>query len=185
MHRNQLLSLILEYQLRYPEEGETIHRFISFIKKNKACFDRNLASGHVTGSAWVLSLDRTKVLLTHHRKLNKWIQLGGHADGHSDIYSAALREAYEESGLKEIIPVTRNIFDIDIHSIPKIGNTPSHNHYDVRFAFQVSGPETFRVSQESHDLSWVEVNKLHEITHEPSMKRMEKKSIRNFHGTSE
>src|SRR5215510_11521790 len=89
-----------------------------FVAANPNCFERSLQIGHVTGSAWIVDLDRTHALLTHHRKLNKWLQLGGHADGDPDILRVALREAREESNLDAIRPVSENIFDVDIHVIP-------------------------------------------------------------------
>ncbi len=175
MHRNALLSLILDYRNAHPEEALTIGRFTSFIKQNKDCFKRELETGHLTGSAWLVNLDQTKVLLTHHRKLNRWLQLGGHADGESDILSVAMREAYEESGLNQIIPVKKEIFDLDIHRIPERGKECAHDHYDIRFALQAVGSEDFQVSEESHDLSWIDIVSFHQMTSETSMLRMQNK----------
>ena len=63
------------------------------------CFERSCVPGHVTGSAWLVSHDRSRFLLTHHRKLGRWLQLGGHSDGDPDTAQVALREAREESGI--------------------------------------------------------------------------------------
>jgi 8-oxo-dGTP pyrophosphatase MutT (NUDIX family) len=104
----------------------------------------------------------TRVLLTHHRRLNKWVQLGGHTDGDPDVHTAALREAKEESGIEGVKPPFGNIFDIDVHRIPARGDEPAHYHYDIRFIAAVTGPEGYTVGDESHDLAWVEVGKLAE-----------------------
>jgi len=175
MHRAPLIALLLGYRETYPEEDVCVDRFLAFIQAQPDCFERRLPIGHVTGSSWIVSKDEQKVLLTHHRKLNRWFQLGGHAEGNSDILSVALREAYEESGLRGILPVKREIFDLDIHLIPKRGEERAHHHYDVRFALKVEGDEAFQVSDESHALAWVEIDHLRTKTQEISMLRMQKK----------
>lgn len=183
MHRKQLLSLIAHYRTLYREEAETVQHFMSFVEAQRNCFDRNLAIGHITGSAWMVNQDRTKVLLTHHKKLNRWLQLGGHADNNSDIQSVALQEAYEESGLKHIIFVREDIFDLDIHLIPERGQEKSHFHYDVRFALQTKGSEKFKVSNESHELSWVSIKALSEIISDASIRRMQVKWLAEYSTT--
>jgi len=175
MYRKPLLSLLRIYQNKHPEEQETLQCFIRFVQDNRNCFERSLSMGHVTGSAWLVNIDHSKILLTHHRKLNKWLQLGGHADGESNIASVALREAYEESGLACIVPLSGEIFDIDIHHIPKNRKEAAHFHYDVRFALEVQGSENVTVSAESHDLSWVSILALHETSDETSILRMRQK----------
>ena len=86
-----------------------------------------------------------------------------------------MREAQEESGLEEINPVDRQIFDIDIHLIPARGEEPAHYHYDIRYAFQYLGNEGYVISDESHDLDWVEIENLDQLTREASMLRMASK----------
>ena len=101
-HRQMLSQLVDRYQMRYPEEAQMIERLQAFIRDNPDCFKRQLAVGHVTGSAWLLDAQGMTVLMTHHKKLNIWVQLGGHADGESDIAQVAMREAHEESGLDNL-----------------------------------------------------------------------------------
>ena len=84
----------------------------------------------------------------------------------------ALAEAREESGIDALVPVSNAIFDIDIHAIPARKNEPEHYHYDVRFALRTENSETFTVSDESHALAWVDINRLGELTQEASMLRM-------------
>lgn len=175
MHRNALLSLLEVYKNKYPGEREILRSFIHFVRDNISCFERSLAKGHVTGSAWLVNRDHSKILLTHHRKLNKWLQLGGHADGESNIGAVALREAYEESGLKSIVPLSEEIFDIDIHRIPENPKEEAHFHYDVRFALEAQVCEKVTVSLESHDLSWTSILGLHEQSDETSILRMRQK----------
>ena len=175
MHRKNLLALLARYREENPEETGTVERFIDFVSAHPDCFERSLQEGHVTGSAWMVDRSGTRVLLTHHKRMNKWVQLGGHTDGHHDVLDAALREAREESGIEGIKPLSGDIFDIDVHPIPARKDEPAHYHYDVRFTVTVTGSEEYTVSDESHDLAWVDVGRLSEYTAEESMLRMGRK----------
>ena len=115
------------------------------------------------------------VLLTHHRKLNRWLQLGGHADGQANILNVALREAREESGIAEVVPVSQAIFDLDIHRIPARGDEPAHDHFDVHFAVQTRTTDQYIVSDESYALCWVDIARLSDMTQESAMLRMPQK----------
>lgn len=174
MHRQPLLRSIEEYLTRYPDENDVVSRLRSFIDREPACFERSTAEGHITGSAWLVDEAGEHVLLTHHRKLNAWFQLGGHADGESDVLAVALQEAREESGITLIEPVSTLIFDIDIHLIPARGSEREHFHYDVRYAFRTH-ERSFVVSAESHDVAWIRIDRITDVTTEPSMLRMAQK----------
>ena len=121
MHRNDLNARLGEYRSRWPEESETVARFEAFIDSHPDCFERSCPVGHITGSAWIVNRMGGRVLLTHHAKLGRWLQLGGHSDGDPDTLEVALREAREESGL-EVRAVDENIFDLDVHLIPACGD---------------------------------------------------------------
>ncbi|MBN2323435.1 MAG: NUDIX hydrolase [Spirochaetes bacterium] len=175
MHRKKLLDLLERYRKKNPDESAVVDRFVSFISANPGCFKRSLQEGHITGSAWVVDKSGTRVLLTHHKRMDKWVQLGGHTDGHHDVLETALREAEEESGIDSLEPLSEEIFDIAVHTVPALGDEPEHFHYDVRFAVTVTDSEDYTVSDESHDLAWVEVDKLSEYTREESMLRMGRK----------
>lgn len=96
--------------------------------------------------------------LTLHKKLGFWLQLGGHADGDSNLLSVAIKEAYEESGLNNISVLSEEIFDIDIHYIPKFKSVPGHYHYDVRFLLKnCDDDDKIKISDESNDLRWFNV----------------------------
>src|SRR5690242_4623014 len=153
MHRRPLLKIVAEYADRFPDESAMARRFTNFIATHPDCFERSCVPGHITGSAWVLDADRSRVLLTHHRKLGRWLQLGGHADGDPDLARVALREAGEESGLQDLL-VEPEIFDLDRHLIPARGEEPAHWHYDVRYVVRATGSEAFAVGEESLDLAW-------------------------------
>jgi 8-oxo-dGTP pyrophosphatase MutT (NUDIX family) len=174
MHRSKLLGMLEKYAGRYPGEGATLERFVEFVQAHERCFERDCWAGHVTGSAWLVNADRDHVLLTHHKKLNRWLQVGGHSDGVTDPLAVAIREAEEESGLA-VAALDRGIFDIDVHEIPARKSDPAHLHFDVRFTLQTHNGDAFQVSDESHDLAWVPVANLDDYTDEESVVRMARK----------
>ena len=94
MKRQAILNLLNNYLIQYPNEQQAVQRFQTLVETYPDCFERTQKVGHVTGSAWVVNQANTHVLLTHHKKLNKWLQLGGHADGESDILKAAMIDDY-------------------------------------------------------------------------------------------
>ena len=176
-HRQPFLALLKAYATRQPHSKELVESFSSFCQTHSACFERSLAIGHFTGSAWLLNKDGTHVLLTHHKKLHRWLQLGGHADGDPDIAAVALREAQEESGIFDL-QIEPEIFDIDAHLIPARQSDAAHWHYDVRFLLRACSNEDFAVSGESHALAWVDVTALYnDPKTEPSLRRMAEKSL--------
>jgi len=176
MHRRPLLNLLDRYLTRWPEETEVVARFRELVVAHADCFERHCLPGHITGSAWIVDGSGTRALLTHHRKLNRWLQLGGHSDGEPDTLLAARREAEEESGLT-VVAVNDVPLDLDIHEIPARGAEPAHYHFDVRFAFRVVGPTDFVVSDESHDLAWVPIDALPAYTTEESVLRLARKFL--------
>lgn len=153
--REQLCSELQIYAGKHPEQSQTADTMREFITRTPDCFDRSHKAGHITGSAWLINPGGDKVLLTLHRKLQRWMQTGGHADGDPEPLRVALREATEESGIEGIRPLYREIFDIDIHRIPgnKTKNEPEHLHYDIRYLLQAPH-EDFSISDESDALAW-------------------------------
>jgi len=153
---------LARYAHEWPEEHETVAVFSELLQLDApahACGDayrRERLAGHLTGSAWLVDRTGTRVLLTHHRKLQRWLQLGGHADGDRDLAQVAFREAEEESGLPGL-RVEPQLFDLDRHWIPERGDVPGHWHYDARYVVHAGEDETLVVSEESLDLAWREI----------------------------
>lgn len=146
--------------------------FAAFLDSSPEVFHRDHPPGHFTGSAWLVSRDGERVLLTHHRKLGRWLQLGGHADGDRELARVALREAEEESGLADL-RVEPAIFDLDRHWIPARGDEPGHWHYDVRYVVRATGSEHVAVSEESLALAWMPIEALvADLTTDASLRRM-------------
>jgi len=175
MHRKGLLQKLSMYQTADAHEKEMQHRIIDFITANSRCFERSLQIGHITASALIVNTLRTHILMTHHHKLEKWLQLGGHSDGDPDPLNVALREAEEESGIKGIIPVSKDIFDVDVHPIPARKNEPEHFHYDIRFLFEANDSHELTITAESKDLAWIPLYTIENYITEESILRMVRK----------
>jgi 8-oxo-dGTP pyrophosphatase MutT (NUDIX family) len=179
MHRAGALRLLLEHgELPLSrEEALAVEETVSFVGAHPDCLLRTCLEGHLTGSAWIVSPDRRRTLLTHHGKLGKWLQLGGHADGDPDLLAVALREAREESGLSRIAAVNTRLFDVDRHWIGNRGAEPGHWHHDMRFMIEADPAESLTISSESKNLSWVDVGSVVTLNSEESMARMVRKTL--------
>jgi len=173
-NRQELISQLQAYSTPYSEEQHFISSFLELLK-HKDCFERTHLPGHITGSSWIIDATHEHVLLVHHAKLNKWLQPGGHADGDDNILRVAMREADEETGLKNLKTVSPSIFDIDIHTIPARKDMPEHFHYDVRFLLEGSLNESIIVSEESHEVKWISMKELPSLNQERSVLRMNEK----------
>lgn len=139
---------------------------------------RERLAGHLTASSWLVDQPGRRVLLTHHRKLDRWLQLGGHADGDRDLARVALREAGEESGLGGLV-LEGGLFDLDRHWIPARGDVPGHWHYDARYVVRAGVDEGYVVSAESHDLAWRDIDAIaNDPDADPSLRRMACKWLR-------
>ncbi|MGA7436856.1 MAG: NUDIX hydrolase [Luteibacter sp.] len=169
-----LASAIDHYAGRHPDEPDVGH-FRDWLATEAKPFHRETLAGHFTGSAWLVSADGVRVLLMHHRKLQRWLQPGGHADGEADLAHVALREAEEETGLTDLV-VMPTLFDLDRHVIPARGQEPEHWHYDARYVVQARGSEAFEANEESLGLAWREIADIaRDEASDPSLRRMARK----------
>lgn len=167
-----LAAALADYRMRWPDEAVVVDAFVALLGDGEDPFLRERLAGHFTASAWLVAGDGGRVLLTHHRKLGRWLQLGGHADGDRDLARAALREAQEESGMAGL-SVDARLFDLDRHWIPDHKGVPAHWHYDMRYVVHAGGNESFVVSGESHDLAWRGIATLvADEDADPSLRRM-------------
>lgn len=172
--RKSLILALEQYQTNYKEEMDFVSSFL-FLLKHKGAYQRTHLPGHITGSAWIVDHKREFVLLTHHAKLNKWLQPGGHADGDEHVLNVALREAEEETGVKNFKLLLSGIFDIDIHPIPARKDFGAHDHYDVRFLLEADKKDKLVITEESHDLAWVPLKDLMKYNDSASLQRMAEK----------
>jgi 8-oxo-dGTP pyrophosphatase MutT (NUDIX family) len=187
MSRQPLLQMLARYRDAFPQEGAMVDRICRLVESHANCFDRNCRPGHITGAAWILSTDRRRALLAHHRKLDRWLQLGGHADGQWHVEEVALREACEESGLTrfDIVPINGLVmpFDVDVHDIPARYDSQgqlvedAHEHHDIRFLMIARSDDELTVSHESHEVAWCTPEEVLQRTNEESIVRMLHKAL--------
>lgn len=102
------------------------------------------------------------------------VSAGGHADGDADIVRVALKETSEETGLdeKNIRLLSENIFDVDIHDIPAMGDVPGHQHIDVRFLIEIDDSLHIAGNDESHEVRWVSLDQVSRFNNNLSTYRM-------------
>lgn len=171
--RQALLDALSAHVAADGREARDVATLVSVVRASPGCFSRShYAPGHVTGSAFVVSPAERKVLLHHHRRLGRWLQLGGHDDGERDPRATALREAREESGLPDLSLLCEAILDVDVHEIPAGRSEPAHLHLDVRYALATALPGAARRDDaESTDLRWFSLDEAAAAMAEPGAAR--------------
>ncbi|MDQ3617172.1 MAG: NUDIX hydrolase [Pseudomonadota bacterium] len=178
---DDLQAQLSAYAQRWPDEAASAGWFAELLADPRQDpFVRERLEGHFTASSWLVDRSGTRVLLTHHRKLERWLQLGGHADGDPDLARVALREAQEESGLADL-RVEPELFDLDRHWIPARGDVPGHWHFDARFVLHAGADERYVVGEESYDLAWRDIAALiDDDGADRSLRRMAEKWLARF-----
>jgi len=174
MHRRELLQYLNHYKTPFIQEAAMVGRTCQFVMQHKNCFDRHLAVGHVSGSAWVVNPARTHTLLMHHRKLNFWLQPGGHADGDSDILRVILKEASEETGIdmQHIKLLSDQIFDVDVHTVHESVHDPRHEHFDIRFLVEIDDQLPIPGNNESLEIGWIDLKDVSRFNNALSFHRL-------------
>lgn len=173
--RIELIEQLHAYRPSDPREERMRLRILEFVQRNVNCFQRSLRGGHITGSAWVVNRERTHTLLVHHRRLDKWLQPGGHAEDETDALAVAVREAEEETGLR-VLPVSKAIFDVDAHDIPARKRERAHVHYDIRYLMEADMTSRVVVSPESRAVEWVRMNQVAAMNTDESVLRLVRKT---------
>lgn len=166
----QILELLSAYNPASDLESITKRRMLQFVATETDCLKRSCEPGHITASAFVLSPNLDKVLLMHHRKLGRWLQPGGHADGDPCPEAVARREVLEETGVQTQL-LYPGLFDIDIHAIPAYGTVPAHLHYDLRFIMRADS-EIIVANSEANEVRWFYQNQARDAVEDASVLRM-------------
>ena len=159
-NRQSLIAELNKFQSFDSQESVAVKRTVAFLKDEPRAFERECLNGHLTASAYVVDESGQYLLLTHHLKLDKWVQLGGHCDGEEDVLAVAKREVSEEAGLTDYV-AREDIFDVDVHDIPEYKGVPPHLHYDIRYLFTArKSSKLLRQRNESKKLKWVPIDML-------------------------
>lgn len=140
------------YCQKYPEEAATVESVENHLKNIK---NQMQNKDKISGSAWIFNPRNGKVLLTHHKKMDKWVQLGGHIEkvDLENIQATAQREAIEESGIPDISLLCTEIFNIDIYLYTHT-DTPYYL-YDFCFLFSTTHDKLQPSGDESKQIKWV------------------------------
>jgi len=164
------------------DEQETMDKsfMIDFIDKNDDCLLRDNRVAHFTASNWIVNKDRTKVIMIYHNIYKSWAWTGGHADGDDDMMHVALKEAEEETSLKNLKPLNDGIFSLEVLTVNghvKRGKyVSSHLHLNCTFLFEADEDAELNIKpDENSGVQWVDINKAVEITNEENMKPKYKK----------
>ncbi len=164
--------ILAEWKPPSEEQARTRDRILAFIDEHpRDAHLRSCVPGHLTASALVLDASGERTLLTHHKKLGRWLQLGGHCDGDPDLARVALREATEESGI-EGLAIDAVPIDVDVHTIPARRDEPEHLHLDTRFLVRAPAGARERRSEESNALHWFTPQEAESLETDDSVRRL-------------
>ena len=170
----RVISALMSHQCADEKERKDRAFIRNCLAGEFSCFGQVNVEAHLTGSAFVLD-ESQRVLFTFHRKLNRWLQLGGHSESHERCLSeTALREAKEESGLPDLIfhpEYHPKLVDVDVHRIPSRADKPAHYHLDFRYVFLTCVPERIVVSSESERLTWFSIEDALRLDIDPALSR--------------
>jgi 8-oxo-dGTP pyrophosphatase MutT (NUDIX family) len=164
MRRHErLLAELQRYDVSDAAEARHREAMIALLSAPDAFSRAHFQPGHFTASCYVID-DGGRLLLHHHRRLDRWLQMGGHVEGDELPELTALREGEEESGLRDLALLGEGIFDLDIHGIPAAKSEPDHDHFDVRYLARTASPDAITLDRaESNDLAWVTLGRAAEL----------------------
>lgn len=164
-----ILKSLETYKPYNDEEAVYVDQLRNFLHHGDNHYDRNNLVAHVVADAWILNASRDKVVLVEHGVNKCWMAPGGHCDGDSDAYSGALREAEEETGLVNLRPLSGNIFDVCVGIVAPCQKPlkfePTHLHFDLCYIFEADEEKPLRISDESTQLEWIDINKIAEMNY--------------------
>ena len=156
----------------YNEQEEVDKKIIlDYINNFDDTLTRQNKYGHFTSSAFILNKERTKILMVYHKIYNSWAWPGGHSDGDSNLLNVAMKEAKEETGIKNVIPIFKNIYSIEIISVNGHEKSEkyisSHVHLNVTYLLEADENEKIHIKEdENSGVKWVPIDNVLDLTSE-------------------
>ncbi len=153
------------------DERADLEEMLELLEAVNSPFDRDLFSpGHFTASGFVVSPELGALLMVHHRRLERWLQPGGHVDADDgSVEEAARREIEEETGIGSLERLG-GLLDIDVHPIPPRHEEPGHRHFDLRFAY-TTDETVLTKTDEVRDVRWVAFDRIASVGGDESVQR--------------
>ena len=166
------LAKQLELYIPYNQQEEKDKQVILKALNLKDIFFRTNEMCHITSSAWIVNSDFRKVLMAYHRIYDSWAWLGGHNDGNTDCLQVAIQEAKEESGLKNIVPLSDSIFSIEVLTVDghekKGSYVSSHLHLNITYLLQADENEEVHIKEdENKGVKWFLMEEVEKVSSEP------------------
>lgn len=168
----KMIHQIEKYRPYNEQEKRDKEFILQCLREQKHIFSRDSRIAHMTASAWVVNKTRTKVLMVYHNLYDSWSWLGGHADGEEDLLAVAVREVREESGIRDVRPVTEDIYSLEVLTVDghvKRGQyVSSHLHLNVTYLLEASEEESLRIKpDENSGVAWFGLKEAVEASAEP------------------
>ncbi|HVS30277.1 MAG TPA: NUDIX hydrolase [Thermoanaerobaculia bacterium] len=180
--KRELLDQLRSYVPADVTESRHRESLVALVAGQGEPFSRGeFEPGHVTASCFIIDGRGSHLLLHHHKRLGRWLQMGGHVDDGETVLQAALREGAEESGLPDLTLLATRFIDLDVHPIPAGRGEPPHRHFDVRYVARTLEPESMHIDpEESSDLAWVDLRRAAEMMNEAGSARVLRKIERLY-----
>lgn len=162
--KSELIRQIEEYKPFNEQEIRDREIILDELKKNEKIFSRESLMAHMTASAWVTNKNRDKILMVYHNLYDSWAWLGGHADGEENLLQVALREVREESGLKNLTPISEEIYSLEVLTVDghrKKGEyVSSHLHFNITYLLEADDREVLSIKpDENSGVAWFGLDK--------------------------
>lgn len=182
--RNKMkwIEEIKKYNPYNEQEGQDKEIILDCINRFQDILTRENRVAHITSSSFILNKAKDKALMIYHNIYDSWAWTGGHADGDEDLLAVAIKEAKEETGIKNIHPIINDIFSIDI--LPVFGHTKrgkyvsAHLHLNITYLLQGDDSDVLVIKEdENSGVKWISIDKINENCSEPEMMKVYSKLI--------
>lgn len=157
--RNKLIEELKKYTPYNEQEEMDRALILNMLQSEENIYSRDCAHAHMTVSAWIVNKERTKTIMAYHNIYKSWSWLGGHADGNEDLLAVAIQEVKEEAGVKNVVPVSEEIFSVEVLTVDghvKKGKyVSSHLHLNITYLLEADEADALSIKEdENSDVSW-------------------------------